>query len=38
MESYLPESGLQILIKTLLDRMYILCFDYKKHYWKNSIF
>ena len=38
MENYLPKWGVQILNKTLLDRMYILCFDYKKHYWKNSIF
>ena len=38
MENYLPKWGLQILIKTLFDRMYILCFDYKKHIWKNSIF
>ena len=30
MENYLPKWGLQILIKTFLDRMYILCFDYKK--------
>ena len=29
MENYLPKSGLQILIKTFLDRMYILCFDFK---------
>ena len=35
MENYLPKWGLQILIKTLLDRIYILCVDYKKHYWKN---
>ena len=36
MENYLPRWGLQILIKTFLDRMYILCFDFK--YRKNSIF
>ena len=29
MENYLPKLGLQILIKTFLDRMYILCFDFK---------
>ena len=22
----------------ILDRIYILCFDYKKYYWKNFIF
>ena len=37
MENYLPKSGLKILIKTLLDRMYILCFDYKKHLKKFQI-
>ena len=38
MENYLPKRALQILIQTLLVRMYILCFYYKKHYWKNSTF
>ena len=29
MSNYLPKSGLQILIRTFFDRMYILCFDFK---------
>ena len=36
MESYLPKWGLQILIKTFLNRMYILFFDFK--YWKKFHF
>ena len=30
--NYLPEWGLQINIRTIFKRMYILCFNFKKHY------
>ena len=32
--NYLPKWGLQILIMTFFDRMYNLCFDFKKQYWE----
>ena len=40
MEKYLPKSGLQILSRTFFDKMYILCFGFKKTLLKikNSIF
>ena len=28
MENYLPKSGLQVLSRTFIDKMYILCFDF----------
>ena len=40
MENHLPKWGLQILSKTFFDKMYILCFGFKKTPLKikNSIF
>ena len=32
MKNYLPKSGLKILSRTFFDKMYILCFDFEKHY------
>ena len=31
-ENYLPKLGLQIIIRTFFDRMYILSFEFKKHH------
>ena len=36
LENYLPERGLQFLISTFFDKMYISCFNYKKHYWEKK--
>ena len=35
MANYSPKWGLQIFSRTFIDKMYILCFDFK--YWKLKI-
>ena len=35
MGNYLSKWGLQILIETFFDKMYILCVEFK--YWKSKI-
>ena len=37
MEIYWPKWGLQILNRPFFDKMFILCFDFKTHYWKSKI-